>query len=134
MQKFLFPAVLAVLLAVGCAKKSPLIGTWTTTRNGTTMNMTFNDGGSFTGTADLAMPGTAPAKLTFSGDWTMAEKKLTIVGKDVKIDGLDKRIEAMAKPQIEKSMKESQTSDVEFKGDNEMTITFQGVPTTFTRK
>jgi len=122
-------AALAVLV-LGCSK-NPIVGTW----EGSDPSMptaavaTFEFGGDGTYTTSLSVQGMS---LAVKGTYTLEEKTLTMTPKTLEASG--GAFADIAKDAFAKSEKKPMTGTVEFKGNDEMTLTANGNTSTLKRK
>ncbi|MCB8933153.1 MAG: hypothetical protein M9921_12555 [Fimbriimonadaceae bacterium] len=121
--------VLAALL-VGCSK-NPIVGTWegSDPTMPTTAAATFQFDGDGTYTTSVTIQGMS---LAVKGKYTLVEKTLTMTPETLEASG--NALAEMAKDAFAKSEKKPMTSTVEFKDNDQMTLTVNGATTTLKRK
>jgi hypothetical protein len=132
-----FSALLALFIAVmlvGCAKKSPIVGSWDATQGIAQLVYHFEDNGVFSQDVNATTP-LGSLKMIVTGTYKLEEKNLTItVSKIGKIEAPNKAIETKAREMAEAQISKPIIATVEFKGDDEMTLSQNGQSVSLKKK
>jgi hypothetical protein len=107
------------LISTGCKKASPLVGKWSTSLNGATVNLNFKDDNTFAAEAKFG-----PNSMSQTGDYTIDGEKLSMTTKDFVAPNLPP--ELIAKAKSDPSFGKAQAINVKFVSDDE--ISLNGLP------
>lgn len=128
MKKFLAILPLALVFAVGCKKGHDLNGgSWQGTAGSIPVTLQF-EGTNVTQKMEIpGMPGGKKINLSVTGNYTLADTKLTITPNKVDIDA-DPAIKALAEGQAKDKMNKPVDFTVEWVSDDEIKLTGSMAP------
>lgn len=120
-------------VGAGCKKGPSLVGKWTgavqgpAAASGATATYEFKDGGGF-----VLTTGQGQASVSISGDYTQDKENLTVNMKDIKLTGIPKQFEAMAKSQFKTMTSKPLKAKVTFVTDDSISFLAEGSKTAAT--